>query len=123
MSKTSGCTKFEAAVITGASYLREKRVKKEVIVAEEAGPSRMEAAPAAGTPGDEVVLVPRQQVEGQDDEINQILQNVLNETDKMNRSPLETSPSVSLTGTPVPELKLMGAHIISQNPTPDSKGN
>lgn len=118
----SGDKKVEVAVITGENYMKEKRVKKEP-ADEEPGPSGIGAAPSFSVL-DDALLLPRQQVEGHDDEIVQALQNQLDKSNEMDTqsavSESESPIPASSTGTPVPES--VSAPLTSQSPIPDSKG-
>ena len=107
-------------------YSRDKRIKREVRANEESGTSGIETAPVIGVHGDETLPLSREQVEGHDDEIAQALQNRLNKSDEMDGqsivSDVDSTPSVSSTGTPVPEAELALSRLTSQSPNPDSRG-
>ena len=76
---------------------------------------------------DDTLLLSREQAEGHDEEVAQALQNRLIKSDKVDgqsiASEVESSPPVSTSGTPVPELELAASHLTSQSPNLDSRGN
>ena len=122
----SGSSKVEVAVVTGENYMKEKRVKKEVMIDEEPGPSGVGVVPLISFPDDMELPLPRQQVEGQDEEVAAALQNQLCKSDEVDRqsiaSEIDWSTPASSTGTPVPESELASSNLISQSPNPDSRG-
>ena len=108
----SGDQTVELAIITGERYGKEKpRVKKETAATEGAGPSGVQegGVPLINLHGYGLPL------EG-DEEIKQVLENRLSKSDEMElgsvASEADTTPPLSLTGTPIPESES----------NPDSKG-